>query len=416
MEEEQETIRLDVIHVQDENINVSSGKDQNSVVAKTYVTSNEYQTNDALLFSMKMPEIRDTLKFYKNSMVMPTSMNNSDKRLHKQAIKTLHDFTLIGTKQKLVERLQSFFVQDLAAIHVQRVTRGYFVKLSDRLRGPAHKNRSLCVNTTDFYTMEPIEEISNVEFYSYADKDGFIYGFDINSLVSYIKQSNKRIKNPYNRHPMDELYVNIFKLNRLNAIIRKKYVPPPRAIISPVKRSRRDANPSAATESGRRQNIQLLNPYLPMNYNVPDMIGFIRDRRAMTIEERLRLIFIDIDHLGNYTQMSWLSNLQLRGYIRFFRILKDIWTYRAQLSHGTKVRICPLWDPFMILSQNGVNLALLDQMQWLALSVSVIEDMVCTGVDVEHRTLGAFHILSALTIVSAPARASLPWLYESLVW
>jgi hypothetical protein len=41
--------------------------------------------------------------------------------------------------------------------------------------------------------------------------------------------------------------------------------------------------------------------------------------------------------------------------------------------------------------------------------------MIFMGVDDEHRKLGAFHALSALTVVSMGARDTMPWLYESLM-
>ena len=41
--------------------------------------------------------------------------------------------------------------------------------------------------------------------------------------------------------------------------------------------------------------------------------------------------------------------------------------------------------------------------------------MVYMGIDADHRNLGAFHILTALTIVSIPARTAMPWLYESIM-
>jgi hypothetical protein len=243
------------------------------------------------------------------------------------------------------------------------------------------------------------------------DKDNFIYGFDIHSLIEYAKSTRRRIKNPYTRTIMDVELQNMKKLCRLNNIITTIYVPPVREVIKPIKRQRVVRN----NQSSSRRRVPV-NPHIPADYNSEAIIGLIRERRAKPINERLRLIFMDIDQLGNYTQMSWLSNLQLRDYTRFFRILKDIWNYRAQLSHIIKVRICPLWDPFMILSQNGIQLAALDREQWFALTISIMEDMICTGVDIEHKTLGAFHILSALTIVSHPARVAMPWLYESLVW
>ena len=376
---------------------------------KTYLTSLQYE-NDNNRIMMKLPELRDTLKFYKNSMVIPSSANNGEKRQWKQAIKNIHDFTLMGTKQVLLERLRAFYIQDLAAGHIQRRVRGFFVRFANYLRGPAQMNRSMCVNATDFYTMDPLNEISYIDFISYTDNDNFTYGFDINSLLEYAKKTRRQIKNPYTRDNMEETILNMKKLYRLNCINSTFYVPPPREVIKIVKQPRRQNTPP---RSRRRTHT---NPHVPPEYDSAAMIGFIRERRSKPIEERLRLIFMEFDQLGNYTQMDWVSNLGIRDYNRFFRILKDIWTYRAQLSHSIKIRICPLWDPFMILAQNGVDLASFDVDQWLRLTVSIMEDMVCTGVDIEHKTIGSFHVLSALTVVSRPARLAMPWLYESLIW
>ena len=359
---------------------------------------------------MKLPEIRETLKFYKNSMVIPLTANNGEKRQWKQAIKNIHDFTLMGTKQVLLERLRAFYIQDLAAGHIQRRVRGFFVRFANYLRGPAQINRSMCVNATDFYTMDPLNEIAYIDFISYTDNDNFTYGFDINSLVEYAKKGRRQIKNPYTRDNMETIIQNMKKLYRLNCINSTFYVPPPREVIKIVKQPRRQN-----TTHGSRRRTHT-NPRVPPEYDSAAMIQFIRERRSKPIEERLRLVFMEIDQLGNYTQMSWVSNLEIRDYNRFFRILKDIWTYRAQLSHSIKIRICPLWDPFMILAQNGIRIASFDVDQWLNLTISIMEDMVCTGVDIEHKTLGSFHVLSALTIVSRPARLAMPWLYESLIW
>ena len=48
--------------------------------------------------------------------------------------------------------------------------------------------------------------------------------------------------------------------------------------------------------------------------------------------------------------------------------------------------------------------------------LTIFENLIYTGIDEDHRKLGAFHALSALTVVSRDARQSMPWLYESLVY
>lgn len=60
--------------------------------------------------------------------------------------------------------------------------------------------RSLCVNDTDFFTLEPLTEIDKHQFISFKDKDNFIYGFDICSLYKLLTDSNGPVTNPYNRN------------------------------------------------------------------------------------------------------------------------------------------------------------------------------------------------------------------------
>ena len=77
------------------------------------------------------------------------------------------------------------------------------------------------------------------------------------------------------------------------------------------------------------------------NYNCETMLHFIRTTRSKTISERVRLLFIEIDTLGNYSNHEWFSNLDRRSFIRYFRILRDIWIYRAQIPSIIKFKICP---------------------------------------------------------------------------
>jgi len=43
-----------------------------------------------------------------------------------------------------------------------------------------------------------------------------------------------------------------------------------------------------------------------------------------------------------------------------------------------------------------------------------LEKFVNSGVDADNRTLGAYYVLGALTLVNEDAATSLPWLFQSL--
>lgn len=398
-----EIIEVDMV------INNETGKPEISekIVNDNIITVNEYLKNPKCIDTLKLPILKKNLKHYKKSLVIPYNFSASEKRSAKQAIKNIHDFALVGNKNIILSRLKKFFEQERLAIEIQKVVRRYFVKISISLVGPAIKNKDICTNDTDFYTFEPLKNIPYDNFFSFKDKQNFIYGFELSSLIEYIKnkrRTHKSLTNPYNRLSISEIVPNIKKLYRINNIIFKK---------TPIKKpkERKTSQPARIISNSYQTRSLLLG--VEYNYNHSEMLDFIRSIRGKSIDERTRTLFVEIDQLGNYSNYQWFQNLERRNYLRYFRILKDIWCYRAQIPINIKIKICPLWDPFIMLSTDDLIDLTIDQMK--ARCLCVMEDMVYTGVDTEYKTLGALHVLSVLTIVSNDARVNMPWLYESLM-
>ena len=46
----------------------------------------------------------------------------------------------------------------------------------------------------------------------------------------------------------------------------------------------------------------------------------------------------------------------------------------------------------------------------------VFENLVYSGINVEIRKIGTLIALTALTVISQPARTVMPWLYESMIY
>jgi hypothetical protein len=138
--------------------------------------------------------------------------------------------------------------------------------------------------------------------------------------------------------------------------------------------------------------------------------------RTKPIEQRIQDLFIEFDQLGNYTQSHWLLNLNLNQYVRLYRALYEIWNYRSGLSREARLKICPFYGPFERIFQGPVYYEDLTIEQIKNACTCAFETMIFSGVDEDHRKIGAFHALSALTIVSTGARQAMPWLYESIVY
>lgn len=364
---------------------------QRSSINKLELNYNNYFKFNIELKSYKLPQLKDAAKKYK----VPVS----------------------GAKIILIERLTNIFKKIRQSIIVQRIFRGWIVRNSIYIRGNALKNRSICVNDTDFVTMEPLSEIPNEYFCSYTDSKDFTYGFNITSLIQILKIKGNII-NPYNREKFDDRFVsNFITLYKITFIIypefkneNQEYNTNARQVIN-IYRPPISAMPSSILTNHYRPT---LNHAYAMNMESQNRLNRIQNIQSNPVNQRINDLFIEIDMLGNYTQSVWFSNLDIRGFLRLYRSLYDIWHYRSQLSREVRNKICPFYGPFDGIFSRPIQHHELNLEQIKLACLIVIENMVYCGVDDDHRKLGALHSLSGLTIVSAGARTSMPWLYDSV--
>jgi hypothetical protein len=127
-------------------------------------------------------------------------------------------------------------------------------------------------------------------------------------------------------------------------------------------------------------------------------------------------LFQNINDLGNYSDPNWFLSLDKRKMIIFMNELLDIWRYRAQISNEMKLRICPPHgNPFRnfslshIINDNdieSIRRKIIDVLE------TMINNEIVTN---DNKSLAAYYILGALTIVSMQAAIALPWLHQSMV-
>ena len=329
----------------------------------------------------------------------------------KQALRE-YKLRIGGKKEELVERLEMYFNRNTSVILIQRCFRSWICRYIKRLRGPAYLNKSICVNDTDFCSMEPISDIESDYFFSFTDEKKFTYGFNISSLIEMLKRSSNinQIANPYTRDILSRVTVrNIISLYNLSFVLcpdfHKTNLPYiiPKMSSSTVTRTRSRNHQEYSPITRTINSIEELNRY-----------NHIREIRTTSQDNRISELFIEIDLLGNYTNKEWFVNLELRDYIRLYRKLYEIWYYRSNLSREVQNSICPYYAPFdgiftrpLLHSELGLN-------QIKTACLIVLENMVYSGINIEYRKIGTLHALSALTLVSVPARESMPWLYESV--
>ena len=279
-----------------------------------------------------------------------------------------------GNKKDLSYILYNFLRLSFYARNLQKYYRGHLQRKYNKLHGPAFLNRKLCTNNQDFFTLEELVTIPQYQFFSYTDKDNFVYGFDIMSLYNWIvkNNTNKSILNPFNRAVINcEVINNINKLIKLTKIL-----------------------------------------------NYPIAIKIKEDNEVLTPKKRkeLRIIslFQKINELGNYADAKWFSDLPPNKLLLFVRELYDIWNYRAQIPTSIKIEICPPnGNPFHSISMLHLQNISFNYLQSLVLSI--LESLVNINSTSSNKHLGSLYILSALCLVNNDAANALPWLYQSVM-
>jgi len=274
-----------------------------------------------------------------------------------------------GNKNQLINRLYNYLRLSFYTLKIQKKWRGYLRRSMNALKGEACFNRK-CTNSTDFLTLDNIENIPYKQFFSYRDEDGFIYGFDIKSIYN-LKKKCDITRNPYNR----------------------KIMPP--------------------------KTLENLNRYIkigkilgePVHINIENPLDNISEKKR--IELKALALFQKMDSFGHITDSKWFLDLGKLQQIRFIRELHDIWDYRAQIANSVKSLISPPHGrPFLGTHINSLHTKSDRFVQKKVLYL--IENFILKSQDAEYQKLGTMYVLGAFTLVSSHAAAALPWLFQSM--
>ena len=343
------------------------------------ITMEEYMQTIIKNSENKMPALKKQIKITDENITIPTITNYRDIAVYNYSLSQLkmiakeYKLKITGNKKQMMSRIYFYLYLSSQIVSIQKIFRGFLVRKYNEYHGPAVKARNICTNTDDFVTMESLDNIDYHQFISYKDTDGFVYGFDIISLHNlFLKSRDKEeVRNPYNRNLI------------------------PSDIIKKIK------------------SIIRISRILKININ----LHYEDDTQNVSIEKAIDLrclsLFQTIDSLGNYSNPQWFLSLNRQQLIKFIRELCDIWNYRAQLANETKRSICPPHgDPFRTLSiqyiYNETNIYNVRKV-----ILEVLEKFVNNGITNDNKSLGAYYVLGALTLVNSDAASSLPWLYQS---
>jgi len=256
-------------------------------------------------------------------------------------------------KNKEVDRVLNNYSQfSREIISIQKVFKGWNIR---------RRNKSN--NKEDCGTFDSIYDIPIEYYFSYLDKDGFTYSFDLRTYEMLGKI------NPYNQKPFpeDENY-------------NKKLVSKTNYIKKSDKKMKHD--------SPKLSDEQRFSQFM------------------------LR-VFQKYDMIGQYTDVKWFENLSFDELKFFYKNAFDMFDYRAQMNDDTKKKIVKNGRPFSGIV-NEVSLFRSKHKRLLQIEIlKEMEKIADEGEDKEYKTLGINLVLTVLVELSPAAAIALPHLVQS---
>jgi hypothetical protein len=246
-------------------------------------------------------------------------------------------------------------------------------KLNQRkFQGPAIYCREIAHNTTEVYSLDSIDTIPQVFFFSIQDAHRHVWAFDIRSLLQLMSQG-QALQNPYTREPIHQKSIQQFR-QRVDWLRKRKY----------------------ALLYGLEETI---TPEQEWNQKVLDT-------------------FMKVEALGYLLSTSWFQDLTLDGLQKFYRALYQLWYWRLGLSPQEKDEICPghLQSTSRLFKHDPDEMIRIhkDTKWWKRNLLGIMHSLVTRGTSKSLRGLGALYIVMGLVQVSEQAAEAYPWILESL--
>ncbi len=241
-----------------------------------------------------------------------------------------------------------------------------------RCQGPAANDISLAHNDTEVYSMDPIDKIPSLYFFSYADSKKNIWAFDIRSL-SHLMASGRSLTNPYTR----------------------------------------EALPESTLEKVRTRVTWLRNRKYPLLYVQGEVLS-----PEQHWNQRVLDLFMKMESLGYLSASSWFNQLTMKENKIFYKALYELWTFRLGLTSQEKESIVPKHSrqdgklfkqpPEFLLTQTH------ELRWWQKLNLNTMTTLLTRSSDKTKQALGALYILMALVQVSDDAAEAYPWILETI--
>jgi hypothetical protein len=280
------------------------------------------------------------------------------------------DSTNLKEKKKVLQQLLFNYFENLNSydinkiILIQKTIKKYLNSNKIKTQGHGIIDKSKCSNQEDFYTLDNINEIEDKYFFSYKTC-GHIYFFDIRSFNRLVIGD---CKNPYTREKIPQYAIDMFKL-------RKKELLKNKIIIEEF-------------EESKMNKEQLFND------------------NVLNVFQKIDLLNI----AAGGTHTIWFTELNILQLKMLYKVLEDIWNYRAELTSVKKLEIVPNNNMFPLSVNDLYYINKKRKLQTIILNE--MDKLLSSSANNEDKMTGGYFILTALVEISPICMEALPWLIQ----
>jgi hypothetical protein len=379
-------VYTDYLHERKQYIRDSIVKDKNKhIEIIEYIENNklDYYPNSRILASLeyyKLCKIQDTPKFI-------IAFNN------------------INLLVSLFETLIRVNLNLDKIIKLQKWIHKSLINFKYKIHGNAIRTlsqRALCVNDSDFVSLDELKDISEIDFISFTDDTGFIYGFHIDSIAELIFKSDETYYENFKKHSSTLCYKQFIKtlFNHYNKI--KIFNPYTRFIINgSIKLNVIRLFTQRAYTALALANIQGFHT-VQNNYD-----NQIRDIKVLVCNKCFS-IFQKIDMLGYFTNTIWLLDENIKIIKIFYKKLANLWNFEFGLDNTARYKISKTHNLFNNLHEIMISRS--DKYTLLDKILDAINILVSNGETEGERNTGCILVLYGLAFINPNCIQSNPWL------
>jgi hypothetical protein len=236
-------------------------------------------------------------------------------------------------------------------------------------QGPAANSREISQNSTEVYSLENLQTIPLVFFFSFVDSSKSIWSFDIRSLSHILREASEP-QNPYTRQNISP--ITLEKIHKRILWLRKRKYP-------------------ALHETGENLTQEQI-----WNQKVLD-------------------VFFKMDALGYRASCRWFDDMETDDHEIFYCRLYRLWTYQLGLSQYEKEAILPGNTKIFKMVPERVIMANHDLRWWRRTNLNLILEFITKGTTKSHQGLGALYVLMSIVEAVPEAAEAYPWVRETFV-